>query len=577
MEIPVYGLSGVDVEELETEQQLDGFKDLKKKLKAAGINKGNVAKLLAAKKAAKAAGTYTAPAGKTVNVTMKAANNGGGAFKKTLTKAAEVVSAQQVAKTVKAAAKKGGAFSKLLKNVKNAHLKKVMQKKHDKTLQGIEGIFDQSAAKIDAGTATQAEKADFKKAKIMLQLEGMDYDAFRLAAIYMPYVEDIDENDGGYIFPTQELAAVAAWGEQELIDYTNRPDATELGKLKIFKKIGKAIKKAAKTVTKAVKTTAKAVANTTKAAVKSAVNTVKASANLVKAGVQAATGNAKKAKETLKKAGQQAKSAVVNPIKQAVKDTKALVKDTIVDPVKTFVVDPLKQTIKIMGKVFKVLFIKLNPVTVLIRSSLRAACALNLFGVATKMGVGLKLKNDALKLGYSEAAWEQARKGVEKFKKLFKKMGGNPSKLEKSIKNGENKKPLFKKDIRPKAKINFANGDDGETSLGDPATVAAIIAACGSILAIVLKYVADVKTMDKQIEETKRQEARQDELAKQAAEQQAAAQQAAAEQAAVQQAQQAAADEATKKKNKTMLIVGGLAVAGLLVFMNSGKKKKGGK
>lgn len=574
MEIPVYGLSGVDVDELE-EQPLTGFKTLKNKLKAAGVNKANVAKLLAAKKAAKAAGTYTAPAGKTVNVTMKAANNnGGGAFKKTLAKAAKVVSAKQIAKSVKATAKKGGAFTKLLKNVKNAHLKKVMQKKHDKTLQGIEGIFDQSAAKIDAGTATQAEKADFKKAKIMLQLEGMDYDAFRLAAIYMPYVEDIDENDGGYIFPTQELAAVAAWGEQELIDYTNRPDATELGKLKIFKKIGKAIKKAAKTVTKAVKTTAKAVANTTKAAVKSAVNTVKASANLVKAGVQAATGNAKKAKETLKKAGQQAKSAVVDPVKQAVKDTKALVKDTIVDPVKTFVVDPLKQTIKIMGKVFKVLFILINPVTVLIRSSIRAACALNLFGVATKMGVGLMREADALKIGYSSDAWKKAKNAVDRFKKLFKKMGGNTSKLEKSIKNGANKKPLLKKDIRPDQKINFANGDDGETTLGDPATVGAIIAAAGSVLAVILKWVADVVTMNKQIEEQKRQEKRQDEKEKQAAEQQAAAQQAAAEQAAVQQAQQAAADEEQKNKNKKMLIIGGVAVAGLLLLMNSSKKKK---
>lgn len=569
MQIPVYGLSGV-----EEAEEINGFKQLKNKLKAAGITKKNVAKLLTAKKAAKAAGTYTAPAGKVVNVTMKAADSGKGGFIKKIATAAKSNSAQNIVKAVKQQSKKGGAFSKLLKSVKNAHLKKVMQKKHAKQLQGIEGIFEQSAAKIDAGTATQAEKADFKKAKILLQLEGMDYDAFRLASIYMPYVEDIDETDGGYIFPSQEVAEVAALGEVELMNYCARPDATELGKLKIFKKIGKAIKKAAKTVTKAVKTTAKAVANTTKAAVKSAVNTVKASANLVKAGVQAATGNAKKAKETLKKAGQQAKSAVVDPVKQTIKDTKALVKDTIVDPVKTFVVDPLKQTIKIMGKVFKVLFIKLNPVTVLIRSSIRAACNLNLFGVATKMGVGLMRQADAEKIGYSADAWQKAKNAVDKFKKLFKKMGGNTSKLEKSIQKGANKKPLLKKDIRPDQKINFANGDDGETTLGEPATVAAIIAAAGSVLAVVLKWVADVVTMKKQVEEQKRQEKRQDEKEKQAKQEQAEAAAIAQQQAEVAAQQQAAADEEQKNKNKKMLIIGGVAVAGLLLLMNSSKKKK---
>lgn len=484
-------------------------------------------------------------------------------------------------KKKKKASEPGKSFKKVVKALKNAAVKKAYIKKHKEALKGIDGIFNTTAAKIANGTSTKKDAADFKKAKVLLTLESTDYDAFRLASIYMPYVSDIDEGDGGYIFPTEELANVAAAGEEEFVEYLKSPYPTELGKLKIFKKIKKAVKKAAKAVAKATKTVAKSVANTAKAAVKSTVNAVKATANLTKAGIQAATGQGAKAKETLKKAGQQAKSAAIDPIKQAAKDTKAVVKDAVIEPTKTFVIDPLKQTIKIAGKVFKVLFIKINPITVLIRSSLRAAAALNLFGVATKMGVGLMTQSNAEKAGYTAEQWETSKKAVDKFKKLFKKMGGDPAKLEKSIKNGANKKPLFKKDIRPKEKINFANGDDGETTIAEPATVAAIVAACGTILATVLSWVSSVVIQNKQTKENDKQreheEAMQQKQLEEAEKQKAYAAAESDKNRLMQVANAAADAEKTEKRNKTLLIFAGIAAAGILGYAMLGKKGKGKK
>ena len=536
----------------------------------------------------------------------------------------------------------GRSFNKYANKIKNVAYRKAVTDKHVERLNGLTGIFNTSAAKVANGTATSKDVADFKKAHILLTLEDTDYDAFRLASIYMPHVIDIDE-DGGYIFPTQELAEVAAAGEEEFIDYVSSPNATELGKLKIFKKIGNAVKNAAKSVAKAtktvvkatgnaVKTAAKATANVTKAAVKATgnavktaakatVNATKATANLVKAGAQAATGHGAAAKATLQKAGQQAKAATVTATKDLVKNTivkptvtaakttvtatKNLVKDTVKPIIKDAVVAPIvtaakdtaaitkaavqdtfnimKQTVKIAGKVFKVLFIKINPITVLIRSSLRAACALNLFGVATKMGVGLMTQANAEKAGYTKAAWESARKGVERFKKLFKKMGGDPSKLEKSIKSGANKKPLFKKDIRPQQKINFAKGDDGETTLADPGTIAAIVAACGTILATVLSWVANVIMQKKQEKAQEKQNAYEKEMQEKAAEEAEKQRQFVAEESEKNRqlelatmAVSAQQDEEKKKSNKKLLLIlGGLAVGGGLLYAMSKGKKKG--
>ena len=84
-------------------------------------------------------------------------------------------------------------------------------------------------------------------------------------------------------------------------------------------------------------------------------------------------------------------------------------------------------------------------------------------------------------------------------------MGGNADKLVKSIKNGATKKPLFSKDIRPDSKLNFANSDtdDGETTLGELATVATMVAACVGILTSVWAWVKDIVQTVKQNKENK--------------------------------------------------------------------------
>lgn len=486
----------------------------------------------------------------------------------------------------------GNGFKKVVSRMKNAALRKKITEKHVKTLRGLEGIYNTSAAKIAAGTATPENVTDYKKAKILLSLESTDYDCYRLASIYMPYVCGFDDFDGGYLFPSRELAEIAAAGEEEFLAYANSPGATELGKIKIFKKIKKAVKKAAKAVGGAVKSAAKAVANTAKAAAKATVNTVKATANLTKAGIQAATGQGAKAKETLKKAGSQAKAAVTEPIKQAVKDTKELTQKTIINPTKTFVIDPIKNTVKIAGKVFKVIFVKLNPATILIRNSLRGLIALNFRGFATKLAVGALTQQQAAEAGYDSAAWEKAKKAFERVVKLYTKMGGKKDKIEKSIKNGAKRKPLFgaKKDT----KVDLPpDSSDNEATLGDPATVAAMIAACTSALVAIAGWVAGIVANKKQEKKEKEEERkREEEKARNAelyetdvngnpivdeygrpipkgkidADKAAAAAAAAAAQAP---------ENADEKKKKTGLIIAIAAAAGVaLLAMSGGKGKK---
>lgn len=509
-------------------------------------------------------------------------------------------------KVTKARKAPGKSFSKWAGAIKNAAIKKAVTAKHMNALHGLDGIFNTTAAKIANGTATTKDAVDFKKAKVLLTLEDTDYDAFRLASIYMPYVSDIDDKDGGFYFPSQELAEVAAAGEEELVNYCNSPNATDLGKIKIFKKVKNAVKKAVKTVGKAVKTAAKATVNTVKTAVKSTVNAVKATGNLVKAGAQAVTGHGSAAKATLKKATTQAKAAITQPIKQAAKDTKDLTRDTIINPAKTFILDPLKQTIKIAGKVFKVLFIKINPVTVLIRNSIRGLIALNFLGMATRLNVGMMTKEQALKEGYDAATYDKAVTAVNRLKKLYKKMGGNTSKLEKSIRNGAKKKPLFKKDVGKNTKVNFANDDgDGETSLGEPATIAAMIAACVSILVTLWNWIKSIVVSRQQKKEEQQAKKDEEERKKRNAElydcdvngepivdqygqplpkgtierdKQAAAEQAAAAAAMMQTPPPPTGGDDSgngneKKKSNTGLIIGGIAAAGLLFFMLSNNKK----
>lgn len=490
----------------------------------------------------------------------------------------------------------GRSFSRYASKIADYKRRAAITEAHRSNMRGLEGIYNVTAKKIGTGTATQKDAADFKKARVLIALADTDYDAYRLASIYMPYVVDIDEQDGGYIFPTQELADVAAWGEDELVAYCSTPGATELGKIKLFKKIGKAVSNAAKAVGSAVKTTVQTVAKATTSAVKSTVNAVKAGANVLKAGAQAVTGNTSGAKATLSKAGSQLKSSVVDPVKTTVSNIKVIGKD-IYSTAKTAIQDTIditKETVKIAGKLFKVLFIKINPVTVMIRSSLRGLISLNFLGMATRLSIGLLTLAEAQKLGYTEQAHQNAIKAVSKLKKLFSKMGGNESKLLKSIRNGANKKPLFKKDIRPDQKIKFASGDDGETALGmDPGTIATMVAACVGIVTTIWGWIKNIVAEKKAAAEQKAAEEKErkqkeewaqlyevdingnpivDQYGQPIPKGQIAADKAAAAQAAA-AGTGAGTGDGTEKKNVWPWLIGGIVILGGGALLMSNKKK----
>lgn len=386
----------------------------------------------------------------------------------------------------------------------------------------LQGVYE-NALRRYAHTQDGEDLLNMRKTQILVSLQGSDYNGFRLAGLLMPYVQGIDD-EGGYYFDNEEIANIAANADNDVIAAEMRgASEQELGKL--FKKIGKALKKAAKkvgsavkavakTTAKAVTTVAKTTAKATKAAVKSAVNTVKATANVVKAGAQAVTGKGSAAKATLKKAGQQVKAAVVQPVKTAVQNTKAVVKNVVVEPTKTAVkvtiVEPTKtlvkavaKTIKIAGKIFKVILVKINPITVLMRNSLRLLVAVNFLGMATRLNVANMTQAAAIAAGYTAAQWNDAKKAYDRVIKFFTKMGGKRENIEKSIVNGAKKKALFKKDYKLNSQIIEKGSDDATLSgtgvilngldgLGAAVTIGSALAAVGAFFKTIWKWLCKV-------------------------------------------------------------------------------------
>lgn len=340
-------------------------------------------------------------------------------------------------------------------------------------LHGISGIYDEATAKIANGTAQPGDYADARKALILIILSNTDYEGFRLASHIMPYVKDIDEEDGGFLFYTQEQVDALKFVEDEFIDLLRTPGTTEETLDGFWKKLGKALGSGFK-----------AIGTGTVAAAKSVVNATKATANTFKAAGQLITGDKAGAKETIKKAGNQFKASAVDPWKAAYEAQKDIVNSNW---------ELTKETVNIAGKVLKVLFIKINPVTVLLRNGLRSLIALNLAGMATKLNVGLLTQEEAAALGYGESAWRDAVKAVQRTKKLFKHMGGNPDKLEKSIRKGS-KLPVPAVTSTTKFDMPTNATDDGEPTLGDPATIAATIAACLGMLIQIWNWIASIKT-----------------------------------------------------------------------------------
>ena len=359
-------------------------------------------------------------------------------------------------------------------------------------LNGLEGIYTVSVKKINDGTATASDYADAKKAHVLLLLSNTDFEAYRLASHIMPYVRDIDDKDGGFYFYDEATMQTAADAEDEYINLL-RAGAKEEDLAGFWKKLGKALA----SPIKATVTGAKAVAS-------SVVNATKATGNALKAAAQLVSGNTTGAKESIKKAGSQFVDSAVDPWKGAYEAQKDIVNANW---------DLTKETVKIGGKVLKVLFIKINPITVLLRNGLRSLIALNLAGMATKLNVGLLTQSEAAALGYNEKAWQDAVKAVGKLKKLFKHMGGNTDKLEKSIRKGS-KLPVPTVDKNTKFNMPTNDTDDGEPTLGEPATIAATIAACIGILIQIWNWIASIKSAKEAEREAKAEQRRLDELNK---------------------------------------------------------------
>lgn len=369
----------------------------------------------------------------------------------------------------------------------------------------LNGLYRNTLSKVFTHTATPEELLDFRKTQVLVTLGNVDPDSFKIAGIVMPYVEGIDDK-GAFYFDNGEIAQAAANAENELTDLEMRGLDTELGKLKIFKKLKNAVKKAVKSVGNAVKTVAKGTANVVKSAVKSTANAVKASANLVKAGAQAVAGKGSAAKATLRKAAQQVKKSVVEPVKTVAKTTKDVVKVTVINPTKTVIKaasNVVKQAIKIGAKLFKVIFIKLNPATILIRQSLRLLVALNFLGMATRMNVANLSKEEAIKQGYTEQQWNDAKKAKDKVVRFFTKMGGKAANIERAIVNGAKKKALFKGSYNNNSKIVETGTDDAQLSgtaeilsgldgLGAAVTIGSALAAVGAFIAKIWGWIKNI-------------------------------------------------------------------------------------
>ena len=334
----------------------------------------------------------------------------------------------------------------------------------------LEGLADTVLKKIENGTATAEDCCNYRKITALRNFNGHPVEQKTLA-MFMPYIKDIDLTDGSiYFMPDyQKLAEVARWADSKLIQLANKQrcglgDAEYQAELAgFFKKLGKFLA-----------TPIKAAYNTTKAAVKSTVNAVSATYNTVKAGVQAVTGNTEGAKESIQKAGTQLKDAVVDPIKTEVKNNVEAVRVTV--------------------DLVKVLLVKINPVTVLMRNALRALVAINFLGIANRLYLGFIREDTSsnaplLKEGYTQDEIDRAVKAFKRVFNFYGKMGGDTSKIVQAIVNGNKRKALFKGDYKDTQTIN---SDDTLSGLGEPVTIGSCLAAVGAFFAKIWSWVKDI-------------------------------------------------------------------------------------
>ncbi|MBQ2096967.1 MAG: hypothetical protein II480_02225, partial [Bacteroidales bacterium] len=80
---------------------------------------------------------------------------------------------------------------------------------------GLSGIYDSTLRRIATGTASAQDCLDFRKAQVLVSLQGYNPDAATLAEILMPYV-GVVADDGVYYFTNANVAKVATEADSEL-------------------------------------------------------------------------------------------------------------------------------------------------------------------------------------------------------------------------------------------------------------------------------------------------------------------------------------------------------------------------
>ena len=471
----------------------------------------------------------------------------------------------------------GRAFNRFINNIKDQKIINKVIENERRALNAISGLYEISEKRIEEGTATAEDVATLRKMQVLLTLENTNYQAFCDAVFVIPFVVDIDPVSGAWIFDNLQVAQAAAELEAGL-----EPQ----GLNGLFGRVWNGLKKfAKKTYDYVLKPVGKFIYNTIAVPIQATIDLTEASVKYLAAGVTWIAGNRKTANKLFKSANSKVVSSVKNPVEKL-----------IIEPTETFVIEPTKkivtETIEIGKKLFKVIFIYLNPLTIIIRNALRGLLALNIFGMATKLNVGMLTEQQAAAAGYNKSAWEDGVKAWKNLKKLFSNMGGSVSKLEKSIKHGS-KLDVPELDTDTQLKV-YAEDEANETSLGfDPVSVGATVALCSSILTVIWDWVKKIKTA---IEEKKEKEQyekdkeiyaydpntgnflvdenynriKKEDLAKMNA-----AANAAAEAMLQQEIKQDEEKKEKQEKNKNIALVVGMASAGALVlYMLSNNKKK---
>lgn len=79
----------------------------------------------------------------------------------------------------------------------------------------LNGIYADTLLKVNSGTANAQDSMDLRKTQVLLGLQKSDPQAYKLAAILMPYVVAIDDN-GSYYFANDKVAEIAENADKKL-------------------------------------------------------------------------------------------------------------------------------------------------------------------------------------------------------------------------------------------------------------------------------------------------------------------------------------------------------------------------